>query len=71
MLHRKYMYMIAKAIGRSHLTKKQRGSVAYNMLDWMLQDNPAMNVKAFRILSRTESGVIYDETIQNNDTSTD
>ena len=36
------------------------------MLEWMLQDNPAMNVKAFRVLSRTEPGVDYD--IQDNDT---
>ena len=61
MLRRKYIYMIAKAIGRSQLTKRQRGSVAFHMLEWMKQDNPAMNVKAFRILSRTEQGVEYDE----------
>jgi len=66
MLARKYMYLIARAIGRSQLTRKQRGSVASHMLEWMLQDNPAMNVKAFRVLSRTETGVDYD--VQDNDT---
>ena len=60
MLSRKHMYLIARAIGISGLTRNQRGLVAQRMLDWMLQDNPAMNVKAFRVRSRTETGVDYD-----------
>ena len=69
MLQRQYMYKIARAIGISGLSRQQRGLVAQRMLDWMLQDNPAMNVKAFRVRSRTEVGVDYD--LQDNDTDTD
>lgn len=66
MLARKYMYLIARAIGRPNTTRQQRGLIAQEMLRWMLEDNPAMNVKAFRVLSRTETGVDYD--VQDNDT---
>lgn len=60
------MYLIARAIGRPNTTRQQRGLIAQEMLRWMLEDNPAMNVKAFRVLSRTETGVDYD--VQDNDT---
>lgn len=66
MLARKYMYLIARSIGRGNTSRQYRGLVAQEMLNWMLQDNPAMNVKAFRVLSRTEPGVNYD--VQDNDT---
>ena len=66
MLARKYMYLIARAIGRPNTTRQQRGLIAQEMLRWMLEDNPSMNVKAFRVLSRTETGVDYD--VQDNDT---
>lgn len=69
MLKRDYMYKIARAIGISKLTRKQRGHIAELMLDWMRQDNPAMNVKAFRVRSRTEIGVDYD--VQDNNTLRD
>ena len=67
MLARKYMYLIARSIGRPNTSRQYRGIVAQEMLDWMLQDNPAMNVKAFRVLSRTEPGVDYD--VQDNSTT--
>lgn len=60
MLPRKYVFLIARSIGNSKLTRAQRGHLAESMLKWLLQDNPAMNVKAFRIRSRTEIGVNYD-----------
>ena len=69
MLKRQYMYQIARAIGISGLTRQQRGLVAQRMLEWMIPDNPAMNVKAFRVRSRTETGVDYD--LQDNDTGDD
>lgn len=65
MLARKYVFLIARAIGNSKLTRKQRGHLAELMLDWLKEDNPALNVKAFRIRSRTEIGVNYD--LQDND----
>lgn len=65
MLARKYVFLIARAIGNSKLTRKQRGHLAELMLDWLKEDNPALNVKAFRIRSRTEIGVDYD--LQDND----
>ena len=69
MLARKYMYLIARSIGRPNTSRQYRGIVAQEMLDWMLQDNPAMNVKAFRILSRTDKGEDYD--VQDNSPDTD
>lgn len=69
MLKRDYMYKIARAIGISGLTRTQRGLVAQRMLDWMVPDNPAMNVKAFRVRSRTEIGVDYD--LQDNNPDAD
>ena len=68
MLQRKYMYLIARAIGRPNTSRQYRGLVAQEMLNWMLEDNPAMNVKAFRVLSRTEPGVDYDVQDYNSDT---
>ncbi len=69
MLARKYVYLIARALGRPNTSRQYRGIVAEEMLRWMLEDNPAMNVKAFRVLSRTEKGVDYD--LQDNSTDTD
>lgn len=69
MLKRQYMYQIARAIGNSKLTRAQRGHIVERMLEWMIPDNPAMNVKAFRVRSRTETGVDYD--LQDNDTGDD
>ena len=69
MLKRQYMYQIARAIGNSKLTRAQRGHIVERMLEWMIPDNPAMNVKAFRVRSRTEIGVDYD--LQDNNTSDD
>lgn len=69
MLKRQYMYQIARAIGISGLTRQQRGLVAQRMLDWMIPDNPAMNVHAFRVRSRTEKGIDYD--VQDYDPDTD
>lgn len=68
MLARKYVFLIARAIGNSKLTRKQRGHLAELMLEWMRNDNPAMNVKAFRVRSRTEQGVDYDQAVQDNST---
>jgi hypothetical protein len=65
MLARKYVFLIARAIGNSKLTRKQRGHLTELMLNWLKEDNPALNVKAFRIRSRTEIGVNYD--LQDND----
>ena len=69
MLKRQYMYQIARAIGNSKLTRAQRGHIVERMLEWMIPDNPAMNVKAFRVRSRTEIGVDYD--VQDYDTGAD
>jgi len=69
MLKRQYMYQIARAIGNSKLTRAQRGHLVERMLEWMIPDNPAMNVKAFRVRSRTEVGVDYD--VQDYDPDTD
>lgn len=69
MLKRQYMYHIARAIGNSKLTRAQRGHLVERMLEWMIPDNPAMNVKAFRVRSRTEIGVDYD--LQDNNPDAD
>ena len=67
MLQRKYVNLIARSIGRVNVLKQYRGVLVEEMLRWMRQDNPAMNVKSFRILSRT--GELRD--VQDNDTSDD
>ena len=69
MLQRQYVFKIARAIGNSKLTRAQRGHLVQLMLDWLLEDNPAMNVKAFRVRSRTEMGADYD--LQDYSTDTD
>ena len=67
MLQRKYVNLIARSIGRVNVSRAYRGQLVEEMLRWMRQDNPAMNVKSFRILSRT--GELRD--VQDNDTSDD
>ena len=72
MLARKYVICIAKAIRNSGLTGRARGSITEAMLDWLRQDNPALNYKAFRTMcnadvkDRFDNG--YYERLQNNRT---
>lgn len=67
MLQRKYVDLIGRSIGRVNVSRQYRNLLVAEMLRWMRQDNPAMNVKSFRILTRT--GELRD--VQDNDTSDD
>lgn len=51
MLPRKYLIQIAKAIRNSNLTQAQRAHITNCMLAWLFTDNPAMNVKAFKVMA--------------------
>ena len=72
MLARKYVICIAKAIRNSGLTGPARARIANAMLDWLRQDNPALNYKAFRTMCDVDTKDRYDygyyEQLQDNST---
>ena len=72
MLARKYVICIAKSIRNSGLTGPARGCITEAMLDWLRQDNPALNYKAFRTMCDVDTKDRYDygyyEQLQDNST---
>lgn len=63
MITRKYVNMVAKTIGRSKLTAAQRAHITNEMLKWMVEDNPAMNQRAFKTMANVGNSDVQNNSI--------
>jgi len=63
MLSRKYIIKIAKAIRDSGLTTTQRTRIANKMGDWIFEDNPAVNLRAFKIMANSNPDDVQDNSL--------
>jgi len=61
MLPRKYVIKIAKCIRDSGMTMAQRTRIANKMGEWIFEDNPAVNLRAFKIMANSNP-----DDVQNN-----
>lgn len=60
MLPRKYVIKIAKCIRDSGMTMQQRTRIANKMGEWIFEDNPAVNLRAFKIMANSNPDDVQD-----------
>lgn len=63
MLQRKYIIKIAKSIRDCGLTKEQRSRIANHMGRWIFEDNPAVNIRAFKIMANSDPNYVQDNSV--------
>lgn len=63
MLQRKYIIKIAKSIRDCGLTKEQRSRITNHMGRWIFDDNPAVNIRAFKIMANSDPDYVQDNSI--------
>jgi hypothetical protein len=63
MLQRKYIIKIAKTIRDCGLTKEQRSRIATHMGQWIFDDNPAVNIRAFKIMANSDPNYVQNNNI--------
>lgn len=63
MLQRKYIIKIAKTIRDCGLTKEQRTRIANHMGEWIFNDNPAVNIRAFKVMANSDPDHVQDNNI--------
>lgn len=63
MLPRKYVIKIAKCIRDSGMTMAQRTRIANKMGDWIFEDNPAVNLRAFKIMANSNPDDVQDNSL--------